>query len=226
MSHSIKAILLTSFLLQIIICPALAPVQINGKITNERIKYHSVKVRKENNRPLDIIISSDINELDQGLVTPVLLASTLPFPNHNKNEQWACGKLGGDQCRVPSEFIKNAKKLYLAVYCEKCEYTLGINYGTQKLTENDVLTQNEIRKDINLPQLRLLQTSQDIRLLQRTNETETLLKNKLRGASVSGIIYLIIFILCNVIGCIIMMNIYVNTKLVKTPLKLGKIETS
>ena len=192
-------------------------------ITGSNVKYFPVKIK---NNLKNLIISSKLKSTQPSDTVPVYLVSTSQLPNSHKRNKWLCGEIGKKDCIIPKEFLRHKEYIYIAAFCESCEYSFSITYNDLKLTAEDRKNQIENRKLINLPELRLLQVDPE----NVNQDTQNLLTaadpdfKKLRGMGVSGILYLIIFIISIVIGCYIMMNIYVNTKLVTIPLKLGKIE--
>ena len=186
------------------------------------MKFHTVNLPKSSGLSQNLIISSTLTGADQSTV-PVLLVSTLPLPNTNKNSQWLCGKVG-NQCTIPKEFIQKSNKVYIGVFCESCQYSMDVDYTQGDISELDINNQNQLRTGAQLPQLRLLKTTTGTRLLQQQEDKPKY--KKLKGQCVSGVAYLAAFVIVCIIGCYIMMNIYVNTKLIKIPLKLGKVEAS
>ncbi|MCQ2819012.1 MAG: hypothetical protein MJ252_17245 [archaeon] len=218
MSYQLKSILLIAFIFSF---ATSSLVNLQGEILNGEIKYHTVKVPKGNSVSQNMIITSTLSSVEKPTI-PVLLASTSPLPNNDKSSQWLCGKIG-TECKIPKEFLQRSDRVYFGVFCKKCQYSLDVDFIQGEVPEVDLLTQNDLRKAIKLPQIRLLQTANGQRLLQ--DPAQIVKFKKIKGSSVSGVAYLATFVIVVVIGCYIMMNIFVNTKLIKTPLKLGKIES-
>jgi len=71
--------------------------------------------------------------------------------------------------------------------------------------------QNQLRRLIALPQLRMTAGQNDS-------------KNRLGGYGIAGLIILFIIVITVIIACYVMMQIFVNTKLIAFPLKLGRVE--
>ena len=114
---------------------------------------------------------------------------------------------------LDSEFIKSAleknEQIYLTVFCKKCHYKINI------LPNGDM---KSVKNFVQIPRIR--------NLVEETQYNNTETRMNFYGADgVSALMVAFIMIFVSIIGCIIMMNIYVhNTALVEQPLKLGRIE--
>ena len=119
----------------------------------------------------------------------------------------------GKPITLDSEFIKSAleknKQIYLTVFCKKCHYKINI------LPNGDM---KSVKNFVQIPRIR--------NLVEETQYNNTETRMNFYGADgVSALMVAFIMIFVSIIGCIIMMNIYVhNTALVEQPLKLGRIE--
>ena len=118
-----------------------------------------------------------------------------------------------------TEFIKSAlekgDQIYLTVFCEKCEYKLKV------LPRGEM---KPITSFVQAPQIRKL-AQEGAPLL---GDLEPSPNNRIYffiADGISALFVAFIMIFVSLIGCLIMMNIYVhNTALVEQPLKLGRIE--
>ena len=118
-----------------------------------------------------------------------------------------------------TEFIKSAlekgDQIYLTVFCEKCEYKLKVLPGGEMKPITNFVQAPQIRKlaQEGAPLLGDLEPSPNNRIYFFIAD----------GISALFVAFIMIFV--SLIGCLIMMNIYVhNTALVEQPLKLGRIE--
>ena len=118
-----------------------------------------------------------------------------------------------------TEFIKSAleksDQIYLTVFCEKCEYKLKVLPGGEMKPITNFVQVPQIRKlaQEGAPLLGDLEPSPNNRIYFFIAD----------GISALFVAFIMIFV--SLIGCLIMMNIYVhNTALVEQPLKLGRIE--
>ena len=118
-----------------------------------------------------------------------------------------------------SEFIKFALEkddnIYLTVFCENCEYKLKVLPGGEMKPITNFVQAPQIRKlaQEGAPLLGDLEPSPNNRIYFFIAD----------GISALFVAFIMIFV--SLIGCLIMMNIYVhNTALVEQPLKLGRIE--
>ena len=118
-----------------------------------------------------------------------------------------------------SEFIKFALEkddnIYLTVFCENCEYKLKVLPGGEMKPITNFVQAPQIRKlaQEGTPSLGAVEPTQNDRIYFFIAD----------GISALFVAFIMIFV--SLIGCLIMMNIYVhNTALVEQPLKLGRIE--
>ena len=118
-----------------------------------------------------------------------------------------------------SEFIKFALEkddnIYLTVFCENCEYKLKVLPGGEM---------KPITNFVQAPQIRKL-AQEGAPLLGDLEPTPNNRIYFFIADGISALFVAFIMIFVSLIGCLIMMNIYVhNTALVEQPLKLGRIE--
>ena len=118
-----------------------------------------------------------------------------------------------------TEFIKSAlekgDQIYLTVFCEKCEYKLKVLPGGEM---------KPITNFVQAPQIRKL-AQEGAPLLGDLEPTPNNRIYFFIADGISALFVAFIMIFVSLIGCLIMMNIYVhNTALVEQPLKLGRIE--
>ena len=184
--------------------------EIEDTITNEiPIKYYVFKTEKSNGMVKDITITSEIQDTKNG-IKPFMILSVAPLPNHDKSLQWVCGILG-KECKIPKEFTTRSEKLYIAVYGKDCTYSFTVTFNEE----------NSLR---NLSQTRLLQNDTTTTEPTIGNPLVVDKKDKVRGAGVAALSLGFIFVFTVIISSYIMMAIFVNSKFIAQPLKLGKIE--
>ena len=194
-------------------------------ISSNELHYFQIETQFQNNKPLDLQITSSPLNITQGVNPPFMIVSNKPFPHSDKRAHWVCGKVTPEmKCVVPHSFYgRHIYKLYIAVYGNDNTYVIVPNFIESNVTSNNELIsyQNTIRSSTNTPQLRLLQ------------ETATETANKLtapeplkriEGAGVAAILILMFFVFTVAISSYVLMNIFVNTKMIKQPLKIGKVE--
>ena len=184
--------------------------EIEDTITNEiPIKYYVFKTEKSNGMVKDITITSEIQDTKNG-IKPFMILSVAPLPNHDKSLQWVCGILG-KECKIPKEFPTRSEKLYIADYGKDCSYSFTVTFNEE----------NSLR---NLSQTRLLQNDTTTTEPTIGNPLVVDKKDKVRGAGVAALSLGFIFVFTVIISSYIMMAIFVNSKFIAQPLKLGKIE--
>ena len=179
------------------------PLLINGDISNNKINYHKIPILKDSNNEIkDIKIKSEIKNISKNSDLPIYLVSYKNLPNSKKFSQKLCGKVG-NECDISSNFISKTKSEYLnlAIYCQNCSYSFLVDYY-----------KNNTEKSKN----------HEIRLLQTAKLAET--SSSTQAYGVTGVIVLIFFSLCVILIYIITIQIFVNTKLVDKPLRLGRVE--
>lgn len=177
------------------------------------IKYYVFKTEKADGMVKDILITSTVPSSKKTI--PFMLASTSPLPNHDKSTQWICGHLG-KECKIPKEFSKRADKIYLAIGGKESTYTFKVTF-----TEEEKKDLSSMR---NLEQTRLLQNGTTIQEPSIGNPLVVDKTDKVRGAGVAALSLGFIFVFTVIISSYIMMAIFVNSKFIAQPLKLGKIE--
>jgi uncharacterized protein YwqG len=179
------------------------PILINGDISNNKINYHKIPILKDlNNEIKDIKIKSEIKNISKNSDLPIYLVSYKNLPNSKKFSQKLCGKVG-NECDISSNFISKTKSEYLnlAIYCQNCSYSFLVDYYKNNTEKNK---------------------NHEIRLLQTAKLAET--SSSTQAYGVTGVIVLIFFSLCVILIYIITIQIFVNTKLVDKPLRLGRVE--
>ena len=181
------------------------PILINGDISNNKINYHKIPILKDlNNQIKNIKIKSELKNYTNNSDLPIYLVSYKNLPNSKRFSQKFCGKVG-NECDISSNFISKAKSqnLNLAIYCENCSYSFSVDYYKNNMENNK------------FHEIRLLQTSK--------NEGKvSSVKNLANGTT--GVVVLVFFSLCVILIYIITVQIFVNTKLVDKPLRLGRVE--
>lgn len=209
---SFIAISFISFALSSDISEIKTNTEIEDTFTNEiPIKYYVFKTEKANGMVKDITITSEIQDTKNG-IRPFMIVSVAPLPNHDKSLQWVCGILGKD-CNIPKEFTTRSEKLYIAIYGKDCTYSFTVTFN-----EED---SSSLR---NLSQTRLLQNNTITTEPTIGNPLVVDKKDKVRGAGVAALSLGFIFVFTVIISSYIMMAIFVNSKFIAQPLKLGKIE--
>jgi len=183
------------------------PLLINGDISNNKINYHKIPILKDsNNKIKDIKIKSEIKNISKNSDLPIYLVSYKNLPNSKGFSQKLCGKVG-NECDISSNFISKTKSKYLnlAIYCENCSYSFIVDYYKNNTEKN---------------------TNHEIRLLQTFKNEPSVDPDpvKLQAYGVTGMIVLIFFSLCVILIYLITVQIFVNTKLVDKPLRLGRVE--
>ena len=207
---SLIAISFLSFSLSSYIFEIETNKEIEDTITNEiPIKYYVFKTEKSNGMVKDMTITSEIQDTKNG-IKPFMILSVAPLPNHDKSLQWVCGILG-KECKIPKEFTTRSEKLYIAVYGKDCSYSFTVTFNEE----------NSLR---NLSQTRLLQNDTTTTEPTIGNPLVVDKKDKVRGAGVAALSLGLIFLFTVIISSYIMMAIFVNSKFIAQPLKLGKIE--
>ena len=179
------------------------PLIINGDISNNKINYHKIPILKDSNNEIkDIKIKSEIKNISKNSDLPIYLVSYKNLPNSKKFSQKLCGKVG-NECDISSNFISKTKSEYLnlAIYCQNCSYSFLVDYYKNNTEKNK---------------------NHEIRLLQTAKLAET--SSSTQAYGVTGVIVLIFFSLCVILIYIITIQIFVNTKLVDKPLRLGRVE--
>ena len=187
----------------------------SDEIKNSEIKYYHLPLKRDSSSSvLGITIKSKLIK-NSGKNLPIIIISSKKLPNNNKESQWICGKIGKEECKIPNEFFKdtNNQKVNIGIFCNECSYEFKINYEENEKINKDETShsQNEFRKLIALPQLKMS--------LQQEEKAQ-----RIGGHGIAALIILFIFVITVVIACYVMMQIFVNTKLINYPLKLGRVE--
>ena len=200
-------------------------------IKNSELKYYTIKTEKENKIAKDMIISSTLTDYDNKSTTPIIEDSTIALPNKDKSTQWMCGKVGREECVIPKTFIKRAEKMYIGVFCEKCSYNLKVTFGQENVAQSQE-KQETLRNLMSVPSLRLVQETQTVTPQNSTTTTPSVQApwkiesiSEVRGAGVASLSLGFLFVFTVIISSYIMMSIFVNSKFINQPLKLGKIES-
>ena len=211
-----KSYLLSVLLLSNILCIKYTELNMNKlyniETKNEEFSYFKFNLRNLTTIPNEIIIQTNLVNTTSSII-PVVGVHDEPIKLKNYKNLLK-SKLG-EPIILNNQFIKSAlqkrNEIYLAVYSKHSNYNLNIlPTGELNLTKNSV----------QIPQIRNL-------LAEANNNTDnqTMRLEYFAGDGLSALIVAFILIFVSLIGCSIMMNIYVHTTaLVEQPLKLGKIE--
>ena len=183
----------------------------NFENKDEELKYFKVPLKNSELIPSEIKIETSSSS--EGVIG--VHYEPFKLKNYEKILKADLGK----PIILDSEFIKSAlekdDKIYLTVFCEKCEYKLKVLPGGEMKPITNFVQAPPIRK--------LAQEGVPLQAGNSTNQTDRIYFFIADGISALFVAFIMIFV--SLIGCIIMMNIYVhNTALVEQPLKLGRIE--
>ncbi len=190
----------------------------SDEIKDNQIKYYHLPIQRDHESKIKGIkitstLTKESNSKEKKV--PIIIVSSQKLPNKNKESQWICGKIGKEECKIPNEFFKdtNNQKVNIGIFCNECSYEFKINYEENEKINKDETShsQNEFRKLIALPQLKMS--------LQQEEKGQ-----RIGGHGIAALIILFIFVITVVIACYVMMQIFVNTKLINYPLKLGRVE--
>ena len=183
----------------------------NFENKDEELKYFKVPFKNSELIPSEIKIETSSSS--EGVIG--VHYEPFKLKNYEKILKAELGK----PIILNSEFIKSAlekdDKIYLTVFCEKCEYKLKVLPGGEMKPITNFVQVPQIRKlaQEGAPLLGDLEPSPNNRIYFFIAD----------GISALFVAFIMIFV--SLIGCLIMMNIYVhNTALVEQPLKLGRIE--
>ena len=208
-------IILSSLLVFNIFCfeyKELAMNEVNNFGNNdEELRYFKVPLKNSELIPSEIKIET--SSTSEGMV------GVHYEPFKMKNYENILKAELGKQIILNTEFIKSAlekgDQIYLTVFCEKCEYKLKVLPGGEMKPITNFVQAPQVRKlaQEGAPLLGDLEPSPNNRIYFFIAD----------GISALFVAFIMIFV--SLIGCLIMMNIYVhNTALVEQPLKLGRIE--
>ena len=208
-------IILSSLLVFNIFCfeyKELAMNEVNNFGNNdEELRYFKVPLKNSELIPSEIKIET--SSTSEGMV------GVHYEPFKMKNYENILKAELGKPIILNTEFIKSAlekgDQIYLTVFCEKCEYKLKVLPGGEMKPITNFVQAPQIRKlaQEGAPLLGDLEPSPNNRIYFFIAD----------GISALFVAFIMIFV--SLIGCLIMMNIYVhNTALVEQPLKLGRIE--
>ena len=208
-------IILSSLLVFNIFCfeyKELAMNEVNNFGNNdEELRYFKVPLKNSELIPSEIKIET--SSTSEGMV------GVHYEPFKMKNYENILKAELGKPIILNTEFIKSAlekgDQIYLTVFCEKCEYKLKVLPGGEMKPITNFVQAPQIRKlaQEGAPLLGDLEPSPNNRIYFFIAD----------GISALFVAFIMIFV--SLIGCVIMMNIYVhNTALVEQPLKLGRIE--
>ena len=183
----------------------------NFKNKDDKLEYFKVPLRNSELIPSEIRIETSSSS--EGMI------GVHYEPFKMKNYERILKSELGKPIILNSEFIKFAlekdDKIYLTVFCEKCEYKLKVLPGGEMKPITNFVQAPPIRK--------LAQEGVPLQAGNSTNQTDRIYFFIADGISALFVAFIMIFV--SLIGCLIMMNIYVhNTALVEQPLKLGRIE--
>ena len=183
----------------------------NFENKDEELKYFKVPLKKSELIPSEIKIETSSSS--EGVIG--VHYEPFKLKNYEKILKADLGK----PIILDSELIKSAlekdDKIYLTVFCEKCEYKLKVLPGGEMKPITNFVQAPPIRK--------LAQEGAPLQAGDTPSQTDRIYFFIADGISALFVAFIMIFV--SLIGCIIMMNIYVhNTALVEQPLKLGRIE--
>ena len=179
---------------------------------DEELNYYKLSLKNLKIIPNEITIETEIiNKKESSSSIIGVHYEPIKLKNYQKLLKSELGK----QIILKSEFIKSAleekEEIYIAIYSQNSKYTINI------LTKGEMKYE---KKFVQIPTLRNL--TQDILVEKEMNETRI---DFYAGDGLSALLVALIMIFVSLIGCGIMMNIYVHTNaLVEQPLKLGKVE--
>ena len=187
----------------------------NIETKGEELSYFKISLKNLKVIPNEITIKTDLLNSNPSL-SPVLGVHYEPIKLKNYKELIKT-KLG-EPLKLTNEFIKSSlerdQDIYLSIFSKNSKYNINI------LPTGDLKLQNNF---IQIPSIRNLFEENGSNSTENNN-TDTRL-DFYGGDGLSGLIVAFIMIFVSLIGCGIMMNIYVHTTaLVEQPLKLGRIE--
>ncbi len=185
----------------------------NIETKEEEFNYYKFSLKNLEVIPNEITIQTDLVKSSSSF-SPIIGVHYEPIKL--KNYKDLVKSELGKPIKLNGEFIKSAlerkDEVYLAVYSKNANYSMNI------LPSGDM-------------KVNYFQFPKIIRnLIEENNVTNTTNNTKTRldfyaGDGLSALLVAFILIFVSLIGCVIMMNIYVHTTaLVDQPLKLGRIE--
>ena len=189
----------------------------NIETKGEELNYFRISLKNLKVIPNEITIQTNLLNSNPSL-SPVLGVHYEPIKLKNYKELLKT-KLG-EPLKLTNEFIKSSLErdhdIYLTIFSKNTQYSINI------LPIGDIKSQNNF---IQIPFIRNLFEENNIGANNTDfNNTDTRL-DFYGGDGLSALIVAFIMIFVSLIGCGIMMNIYVHTTaLVEQPLKLGRIE--
>jgi hypothetical protein len=183
----------------------------NFENKDEELQYFKVPLRNSELIPSEIKIET--SSASEGMI------GVHYEPFKMKNYESILKAELGRPIILNSEFIKFALEkddnIYLTVFCENCEYKLKVLPGGEMKPITSFVQAPQIRK--------LAQEGTPSLGAEPPNQTDRIYFFIADGIGALFVAFIMIFV--SLIGCLIMMNIYVhNTALVEQPLKLGRIE--
>ena len=211
-------LLLTILFLSNILCFKYTELSFN-KLYNieqedEELNYYKLSLKNVKIIPNEITIETELINKKESL-SPIIGVHYEPIKLKNYKDLLKVEL--GKQIILKSEFIQSAleekEEIYIAIYSPNSKYTINI------------LTKGEMKYEKKFIQIPILR-----KLNQETNSNNTLKSNDIRldfyaGDGLNALLVALIMVFVSLIGCGIMMNIYVHTTaLVEQPLKLGKVE--
>ena len=189
----------------------------NIETKGEELNYFRISLKNLKVIPNEISIQTNLLNSNPSL-SPVLGVYYEQIKLKNYKELLKT-KLG-EPLKLTNEFIKSSLErdhdIYLTIFSKNTKYSINI------LPIGDIKSQNNF---IQIPFIRNLFEENNIGANNTDfNNTDTRL-DFYGGDGLSALIVAFIMIFVSLIGCGIMMNIYVHTTaLVEQPLKLGRIE--
>ena len=213
-------LLLTILFLSNILCVKYTELSFN-KLYNieqedEELNYYKLSLKNLKIIPNEITIETElINKKESSSPIIGVHYEPIKLKNYKKLLKAELGK----QIILKSEFIKSAleekEEIYIAIYSQNSKYTINI------LTKGEMKYE---KKFIQIPIPIFRNLTQEILFEKEIKSNETRL-DFYAGDGLNALLVALIMIFVSLIGCGIMMNIYVHTTaLVEQPLKLGKVE--
>ena len=189
----------------------------NVETKGEELSYFKISLKNLKVIPNEITIQTNLINSNPSL-SSVLGVYYEPIKLKNYKELLKT-KLG-EPIKLTNEFIKSSlekdHEIYLAIFSKNAKYNINV------LPAGDIMSQKNL---IQIPFIRSLFEENNVGAnASDYNDTDTRL-DFYGGDGLSALIVAFIMIFVSLIGCGIMMNIYVHTTaLVEQPLKLGRIE--
>ena len=204
----IQLIPLFSFIFSLKSIPLYHNISYLGEIIGESINFYNIKISNLTSIRLETLI---LSENYTSKTRPLIVANYEQFSKESNSSNYLWNKLGL-HLDINRTFLNKSKnnEIYIAVFCENCHYELKAvcfnnNFNLFKKETREIRILNEVKN--------ITYNSSNVRM------------DFYSADGLGALIVTFIMIFVSLVGCHIMMNIYVhNTQLVEQPLKLGKIE--